>query len=190
MAFNRQGREWALGDMAQQRWARILARRGNAALPVYGMDEVDARTKAPVLFALAGLLVVPDVLCLHPTRGNTWHEVKAKSIPGFYRKLQRWEHGTDWSLVAEYQDVQRATGVPVWLIVFEERSPVDDERESPLVPSGLYLGLSLSEAVAAGEHRPTWPGGQAAPSNRGRRGEGGLLWPRSIMRRLPTKRPC
>ena len=184
VAFDRQSREWLLGDAAQKRWARILASRGNAALPVYGMDEVDDRTKAPTLFVRDGLLVVPDVLCLNPKAGNTWHEVKAKHVPGWYRKRGRWEHGTDWTLVREYEEVERVTGVPVWLIVYEERSPVDGERESALVESGVYLGIRLAEAVTAGEHRPTWPGGTVAPHNRGRRGGGGLLWPRSAMRLL------
>ena len=188
VSFDRTSREWLLGDAAQKRWARILAGRGNAALPVYGMDEVDDRTKAPILFVRDGLLVVPDVLCLNPARGNTWHEVKAKRVPGWYRNRQRWEHGADYSLVREYEEVQRATGLPVWLIVFEERSPVDPLADSALQDGGVFLGIRLVDAIATGEHRPTWPGGTAEPHNRGRRGAGGLLWPRAAMVLLEPRR--
>jgi len=184
MSFNRESAEWLFGDAAQKRWARILAERGNAALPVYGMDDVDERTKAPILFVTDGLLVVPDVLCLNPKSGSTWHEVKAKSTPGFYRKHNRWEHGADLALIEEYQEVARVTGVPVWLVVYEERSPVDPDRDSQLAPAGIYLGVSLIDAARLGERRPTWPGGVTNPRNRGRSGKGGLLWPRAAMRVL------
>ena len=189
MAFDRQSREWLFGDEAQQRWARILAERGNAVLPTYGMIGNGERTKAPLLFVEGGVLVCPDALCLSPKAGNQWHEVKAKSQPSFSRNRRRWEHGADWMLAKEYEEVERQSGTPVWLIVYEERSPVDPGRESAVAVSGKWLGIRLTDAMRLGERRPLWPGGKGDPRNRGRDGMGGLLWPRSPMIDLLAAKP-
>lgn len=181
-----QSREWLLGDGAQKRWARFVASRGNIVLPTYAMsDEDSSRTKAPVLYAPdGGLLVAPDALVLRNGRGPRWHEVKAKGAPTWRWTQRRWEHGCDWSLVCEYRQVQRQTGSPVFIVVHEELTPEDPARESPLVPADFWLIIPLAKALVRGQRRPTWPGGCKRPRDRGRRGMGGLLWARDEMDRV------
>ena len=164
-----------MGDSAQKAWARVLAKRGNPSLPIYAMSDESAGTKAPILFTQEGLLVTPDVLCLGERQ--SWHEVKAKAVPAWFRIRGRWEHGFDYDLVGEYRRVQDVTSIEVWIVVYEESSPADATRDGALEKSGVFLVLSLNDALAAGEHRPHWPGGRGT-GRYGRRGKGGWLVPR------------
>lgn len=178
-----ESREWIMGDSAQKQWARRVASTGKVVLPTYGMDDVDSSTKAPVLFCDEGLIVAPDMLVMSRNGDSRWHEVKAKAVPTWrrFRPGPRWEHGIDFSLLGEYQDVERQTGSAVWFVVREESSPGDPARESKLDGPPLWLAITLQDAVRHGERRPEWPGGKSNPSRRGRHGEGGWLWPRAAM---------
>lgn len=169
--------EWKLGDAAQQRYAREKAAQGVNILPTYGMVAVDAATKAPVLFYKKGILIVPD-LCLIQSGKCQFHEIKAKSQPTWRRISPgpRWEHGCDYSLAEEYKRVVSETGAPVFIIVNEVASPLDPNRDSLLIPSDVWLLISLSRILDIGDRRRDWPGGKKRPNVRGRRGMGGLLW--------------
>lgn len=173
--------EWLIGDSVQKAWARKTAKDGNCVLPAYALEDSDASTKAPVLFTGNGLLVSPDMLVLGFY--NRWHEVKAKAVPSYFRKLQRWEHGCDYALFLEYEKVAKETGLPVCIIVFEMKSPSDPSKESKLIKNatGSWLAIRLTEAREFGERRSDWPGGRVDPDRRGKRGMGGWLWPRDKM---------
>lgn len=174
--------EFALGDRTQRGWADELARCGRAALPTYAFDSVVAETKAPMMVVPAGLIITPDVLTFRRGGKIAWHEVKAKTGPSWRRLLPgpRWEHGFDFSLLAEYLEVERLTRVPVFVVVGEIASP---DNRGDLVPPGCWLYVALDELAREGERRPDWPGGRDEPSRRGRHGMGGWLWDRRIMRR-------
>ena len=64
--------------------------------------------------------------------GRRWVEVKTKSTATFTRMTQRLEHGIDRRHYNEYLSVQRITGTPVFIVVYEENtgeilwSSVDD----------------------------------------------------------------
>lgn len=174
--------EWIRGDTAQRQWADTLRDRGNAVLPAYAFDDVTPETKAPVMLVPCGVRITPDVLSFRPRQFPVWHEVKAKSVPSFYRKYGRWEHGCDYSASQEYQLVQTETNIPIFIVVHETATPVDPDCHSPLEPSGIWLAISLNAALKYGEHRCDWPGGKDQPWRRGRKGMGGLLWPRGRMR--------
>jgi len=174
-------REWKIGDSAQKLWARIVAGKGAVVLPTYDMVETDTASKAPMLFTNDGLLVAPDLLVMSRGKPPKWNEVKAKAKPGWYRIKHRWEHGFDYSLVREYQQVQNLSGAPVYIVVNELASPLDNNNESPLTGPEMWFAISLSNAMTKGERRPTWPGGRRRPNDRGRRGEGGWLWARNDM---------
>lgn len=180
-------REWRQGDTAQQAWAEELRKRGKCALPTYAFEDVAPETKAPVMLVPAGVLVTPDVLCMSAKSGTSWHEVKSKTVPT-WRRLPpgpRWEHGFDYSLVREYQEVQDLSGAPVYVVVQETKTPADLSRESVLVDSGIWLFATLDTILKHGSRRPDWPKRNGNPNDRGRRGEGGWLWARSIMTALP-----
>lgn len=187
----RQTREWIMGDSAQKEYARKIAKAGGyVVLPTYGMDDVSAATKAPVLFVANGLLIAPDILLCSPKK-NMWQDVKAKSVPTWYRKKRRWEHGFDYSCAEEYLAVQNASGIRVGIVVHESRSPQDSTKESQLTGPAGFLFITLNDALLIGDHRKDWPGGAANPKRRGRRGMGGLLWDRSQMQiiRFGTTEP-
>lgn len=185
-----ESREWLMGDESQQRYARMKAERGVCSIPVYGMDNVDSRTKAPVMFVTGErIMVVPDLLLMKDGRCQ-WHEVKAKSRPT-WRRLNpgpRWEHGCDYSLATEYRDIQDESGGIVFIVVHETMSPVDDFSESKLIQSDLWLVISISEAFRHGDHRQRWP--NPSIGDFGRRGKGGLLWPRSAMKQAFEESSC
>jgi hypothetical protein len=178
--------EWIMGDTAQKRWAQIVARSGKVVLPTYGMKDVAASSKAPLLFTRNGLRVAPDMLLMQVVDGKSisrWHEVKAKGKPTWRRchPGPRWEHGIDFALLKEYLQVQLETGAGVWLVVFEENSPRDAAIESPLDGPAQWLAITLNDAHRVGDLRIDWPGGKFNPRRRGKRGEGGWLWDRADM---------
>ena len=160
--------EWRIGDIAQRRWCAHLADRGALVLPTHELEDNAPGTKAPMLLAGESLMVAPDALVFYPG-GAMWYEIKAKSRPDKYRIKNRWEHGIDYANAMEYRAVQDRSGLPVVIVLYEER------------PEQIWLRISLNEALSIGDHRPDWPGGKAKPWDRGRDGQGGLLWDRAAM---------
>jgi len=177
----------AYGQMVERRIVERLVAGGHAVIPTFAAGGVV--TAAPVLLAACGQKVMPDVLCMG--KRVCWVEIKGKSEPGWYRILQRWEHGIDMALIDEYAAVQGITGKPVWIVVHEECGPVDPARESRLTTGAAQtLCSSLDRLTDIGEHRPTWPGGKHRPDDRGRDGMGGWLWARADMRRFTVGGRC
>lgn len=176
----RQTEEWMLGDSAQKKWAKIKADEGYCVLPAYALEDVSADTKAPVLFVSRGNLVSPDLFLMRNGMVEP-HEVKAKSVPTFRRKTKQWEHGVDYSLIQEYEEVERQVGSSVVIVVHETKSPISRNEDAGLKESNIWLWSCLSTIKKYGEHRPSWPGGESNPMRRGRHGKGGWLWPRWIM---------
>ena len=175
---------WEFGTRCELKWARFLGSLGRMVVPTYAASEALNGTKAPMLIWRDGLLVSPDLLVLG--EHAAWHEVKGKAKPSWYRKRRRWEHGIDYALVSEYGKVQEISGLPCWLALYEEESPADPYSDGGLAPGGYWLVLSLDDAREMGEHRPLWPGGRNS-KDRGKWGEGGLLWPRNNMRVVWTE---
>lgn len=171
----RRRQEWKIGDAAQTEYARLAAMNGACVLPIYGMDEVDARTKAPVMFTGRDLLVVPDVLMFLDGHVQ-WREVKAKTQAS-WRRLPpgpRYEHAIDYVLYEEYLEIERRTAAPVGIVICELSVPEDPNRESRMIPSQNWLYIPLSRLVAVGQHRANWPGSK--------RNKGGWFWARNEMR--------
>jgi len=182
-------REWWHGEYMQREWVSILLGRGNMVLPTHSLQDNAPGTKAPMILVPGDLLVAPDALSVRVDDGGlvaTWHEVKAKSKPGWKRLPEpgRWEHGIDYANLLDYREVQERSGWPVVLVVCETSSPEAPAKESRLIPGRRWLWVRLDDALEKGEHRPTWPGGEHDTTRRGRRKMGGWLWPRAIMREL------
>jgi hypothetical protein len=178
--------EWIMGDGAQREWARFVAGTGMVVLPTYVMSDQAAENKAPVLLTAEGTLTAPDLLVTGIQAETRWHEVKAKSRPTWRRCSPgpRWEHGCDWCLAMEYQQVEAETGFSVFIIVHEDASPLDMQKESKLEGPEAWLSIRLEKALKVGQHRTDWPGGRAQPWRRGKRKMGGLLWDRSQMQQV------
>jgi hypothetical protein len=107
----------AFGRTAEETVSGILQRRyGCHVVPVY---DYNGANKAPKLQGANGGLAVPD-LDVSRDGIRTWVEVKAKSNSGSPTRLTgRIEHGFSWRLFCQYRDVQRITGTPVYILIFE-----------------------------------------------------------------------
>jgi hypothetical protein len=175
---------FAVGDRAEAQLEALLRGKGLTVLTVADLTGRTRETEAPMLKLPTGMLVAPDFLCFQVGRPAFWVDAKGKGDPTWrrYHPGPRWEHGIDYAHAEEYREVERATGLPVWLAVYETRTPVDSARQSALVPGGQFLFLRLDAAWEQGTHRPEWPGGKSRPHDRGKRGRGGLLWARDFMR--------
>lgn len=180
------------GTKAEDAFISMVLRRGGIVAPLCAALGNTPGVKAPLVHSSSTRLIAPDTLIIKHG-GAVWVEVKAKLQPGYYFNLARWEHGIDWHHAKQYQRVAHESQAPVWLVVYEEHSPQADtaprwehRSQAPLpccVLSGTWLAVSLAEALAQGERRAKWPDGVG-----GKRGEGGLLWPRSIMRMMQGPR--
>ena len=183
MSYDPASAEAQRGAAAETAAAALIQRRGGVVLPVYS-SVANGDDKAPLVLLPDGTAAVgPDILCWLNHRGY-WIDVKGKTVPTWRRNDPgpRWEHGIDLANFCDYERVGAETGVPVWLLVHEDRSPLDALAESAFVPPGGWLAIALAEARRLGEHRKDWPGGAQAPARRGRRQEGGWLWARKDMR--------
>lgn len=175
------------GHETERKYARLVASRGGVALPLCEALGNTEGTRAPMAWTARGKWIAPDFLVFQ--RGRVfWAEVKGKLQPGYFFKGRRWEHGLDYHLVEHYSAIQEASGAPVWIVSHEEHSPPDDDAApswderfatpySVVVPSGVWLCVKLDAAISAGIRRLKWPDDKG-----GKYGQGGLLWPRRIMR--------
>lgn len=172
-----------LGMEAETIAAKIMQSRGSAVLPACSIIGNTEATKAPMFLPPdGGIIVCPDLLTFRDGK-HTWIDVKGKSVPSWRRNSPgpRWEHGIDYSHMLEYKRCGEITGGAVWILLKESKRPSDTSAESPLVVGGDWLAIKLSDAEACGERRTDWPGGKIRPGDRGSKGLGGFLWPRSAM---------
>jgi hypothetical protein len=115
----RQQPEFLRGRSAERMIAEELQRRGWLVLPSY--DYTTEEEKAPRLQGWEISYIVPDLdVCRNGKR--YWVEVKAKAKADWTRSTQRYEHGIDRHHYESYLAVQRQTGCPVWLCVYEENT--------------------------------------------------------------------
>ncbi|MBF0093941.1 MAG: hypothetical protein HQL34_05280 [Alphaproteobacteria bacterium] len=107
----------AFGRTAEETVADILKRRfGCHVVPVY---DYNANNKAPKLHGFPVSYVVPD-LDVSKDGERSWVEVKAKSNSGCPTRVTgQIEHGFAWRLFRQYQEVQRITGTPVYIVILE-----------------------------------------------------------------------
>lgn len=135
-----------LGESQISNWLRFT--RGMHVFPAY--EKQIGEYKGPTLFCSEGdTLILPDLLGI--TTGKLfWFEAKNKSAFTLYRKTERWQTGIEVRLYEQYQEVQRRTNIPVWLMFLQQGGKAKD---SPSVsPSGLYA-RSLEYLMAHEDHR-------------------------------------
>lgn len=122
----------------------LMWTRGYALLPVYLIEEQE---KGPRLYTKDKKLIVPDILAVRREQKKTsdirWLEVKAKSHFAWYRLGGgRWQTGINRKHYQHYLEVQRVTGIPVFLLFLHQNdipSLSDRILGSPLIcPIGLF----------------------------------------------------
>ncbi len=168
--------EYRHGEEAQQAVLEYLRSRGHSVLPVYGMTAVDPSTKAPVLLCPTGTVVVPDLLAFCPNDNTVWVEVKGKQRPGFYRIYKCHTHAIDYSLLEEYERVEEATGLNVWLVIRERKSPEQHDEPGQETGEPALLAISVRDARRLGERSMTLFSGRG--------GRGAWWWKRDDMKVL------
>lgn len=97
-----------------------------------------------------------------------------KSKPGWFVRNSRWEHGIERAEYERLLVIARSKAVTV--VVIEAASPPDGARSCECVKPGVRLWAPLSDITEKGRAMPRWPDGTGGPD-----GEGGWIWPRSIM---------
>ena len=92
-------------------------------------------------------LVLPDLLVFF-NGGWSWVEAKHKTCFTWHRKTRQWTTGIDLGHYQQYLHIERATGLPVYLMFYHPQAQPDlrdidmgSPQESPV---GLFGGL-LSE---------------------------------------------
>jgi hypothetical protein len=185
--------EFILGRKREEEWLVHLARRGNHAFPAYGAVGVDDESKSPKVWTPAGKLIAPDIMCVTKNGLAIWHEVKAKTKPGYRWKGEHrgFHHGVDYRLFHRHYRELAKQASSLWLIVCETKtppfegwepdytfprtskpcgSPNWDEYEDGLVPGPVWLGIEYGVAANKGRYQERWSNGRA-----------GWLWRRDDM---------
>jgi hypothetical protein len=160
-AFEAQLTQGQLGETIIANW---LKSRGSWLLPAYE-KEIDTG-KGPRLFGAGKQLVTPDFFAFPSLQ---FIEAKHKTVFSWHHKTKTWCTGIDLHHYEDYQEVQRNTARPVWLLFLHRRSVPDtadlNGRDDcpecglaggsccpPECPTGLF-GRPLSFLVDNEHHR-------------------------------------
>jgi len=130
-----------------------LMEKGSAILPVYE-KQIDTG-KGPQLFTAADSFAAPDLLAFTPNFGPIFVEAKYKTVFTWYRSGRAWTTGIDSHHYEHYQQVQKRTGLPVWLLFFHQQSSPENKdlrwRCPDECPTGLF-GNELSKLAKCVSH--------------------------------------
>lgn len=112
--------EWLFGDDVQQMLAEYFRSQRVYVVPSYDYAGPDG-DRAPMLATNGDKLILPD-LDVAANGVRAWVEIKAKDHAWRHNKCRRDEHGVDLRQFRHYQRVERETGTPVWLCVYERNT--------------------------------------------------------------------
>lgn len=119
----RDTREFQWGEVFERALSRWLQRQGWGILPVYNYSGAD-NNKPPLLEIVDGPvvgagLVLPDML---GARGgqSQWFEAKRKTHADYTRCTDRLETGFSLRLYRHYCEVEKRSGLPVWVFFGHE----------------------------------------------------------------------
>ena len=115
----RETEKFQRGRNGEQIVAQALKQDGWMIIPSYDYSGEDEH--APRMEGLKLQFILPDLdACKDGQR--RWAEVKTKRIPTRGRISGKDEHGIPLRHWTHYQAVERESGCPVWLYIFEESS--------------------------------------------------------------------
>ncbi len=146
--------QYAMGQMGESLFARLIRSRGGFVLPAY---DIEVETgKGPRLFGPDGSLVTPDMLVLSPKYRPVFAEAKTKTAFSEYHNPNRdgkrkiWQTGCDEYHFKQYVQVQKQTGIDVWLGFIQLGGQAKDSP--PDSPSGVFV-QSLTKLEQRIDHR-------------------------------------
>jgi hypothetical protein len=152
MSFIHQLNKGQIGESLIAAWFK---QRGSSVLPVYHL-EIDTG-KGPQFYAPDGGYVAPDMM-VFPSM--IWVEAKHKTAFTWHRITGKWCTGIDLRHYQQYQEVERISCRPVWLMFLHcQDNPSASDLAAgcpPKCPSGLF-GHSLDALKRCESHRsPNW----------------------------------
>lgn len=113
--------EFARGRNGERLVAAVLMDRGWFVIPSYDFSGSEG-DKAPKMRRHGEGYVIPDLDTAKDGK-RIWVEVKTKARPDPYRAAgNRLEHGITRRHWDDYQRIQKETGCPVYLVIYEECS--------------------------------------------------------------------
>jgi len=128
--------DYDAGADAERLVNQVLRRDGWYTSPAHGLEP--SENKAPLFIADSEKLIMPDIFAM--CEGSAfWVEVKQFEQPVRTRKRNQLEHGVRSRKFEAYQRTRQASGLAVWLVVFEEESgeliaaEIDELSELPPV---------------------------------------------------------
>jgi hypothetical protein len=104
----------ARARVIEQAVAAWLMRRRCQILPVYDYSGL-GKGKAPKLAGASRSLVTPDLLVAREGM-TTWVEVKWKTSATLHKTSGSVDTGIERRLWDHYSEVERVTGIPVWIV--------------------------------------------------------------------------
>jgi hypothetical protein len=116
----RESPEFKRGRNGERIVAQLLKRLGWFIVPSYDYSGEDGN-KAPRMEGHTAAFVLPD-LDISRAADRRWAEVKTKTRPTLYRKTGKLQHGISARQFEHYRAVERETGCPVCLFIFEENT--------------------------------------------------------------------
>lgn len=138
--------EFKRGRAGEKRVAAALRARGWHVIPSYdyaGDDEHPPRMEGPQ----AATYILPDLdLCKGGDR--RWAEVKTKTAPCMGRISGELEHGIPLRHFQHYQAVERESGAPVWLFIYEEAdAKLLYQKLAELGPGRMSFGAGMGGMI-------------------------------------------
>lgn len=141
--FSRESSEFRRGQSGERLVAGILKAKGCFIVPSYDYSGEDGN-KAPKMEGECAGYVIPD---LDVARGGNryWVEVKTKWTATLHRKSGKVEHGISLRHLDHYRQVQKISGCPVFLSVYEEQTGIIliaklDSLGDPRIYDGSKMG--------------------------------------------------
>lgn len=139
--------EFKRGRTGEQIIAEQVRARGWHVIPSYdynGEDDHAPRMEGPVR---AVQYILPDLdVCRRGDR--RWAEIKTKHAASMGRISGELEHGIPLRHLRNYQAVQRESGAPVWLFIYEESTGlILYQKLDVLGPGRLSNGARMGAMV-------------------------------------------
>lgn len=106
----------AIGRRTENRIVEWLRARNNGVITVYEIQH--EKGGGPRFFTKTRAYVAPDVLVFpkHQPIKTLWCETKHKTTFSWRYTKREWQTGIDIKHYRDYLEVQKETGVPVWLL--------------------------------------------------------------------------
>lgn len=145
-SFNQQR---TIGNLAENKIAQWLIKRGNYVLPIYDTEMESG--KGAKLLGIETQLALPDMLAIK-NQHIYFVEAKHKTVFSWHRISQKWVTGIDLRHYEHYQQVAKIVPYPIWLL-FLHREAYSNKRDEPYpCPTGLF-GNALSVLTNCENHR-------------------------------------